>query len=88
VRDLFLDAYPLARRSARVHSAKWSRVLRAAGVDREDLEAICVAEVWSKLNRFNPTKSSLPTFVERIIAMKTVSFLRRCRTRSGDPASC
>lgn len=81
MRDLFQDAYPLARRSSRVHSAKWSRVLRAAGVDREDLEAICIAEVWSKLNRYNPAKSSLRTFVERIIAMKTVSFLRRCRTR-------
>jgi RNA polymerase sigma factor (sigma-70 family) len=56
-------------------------VLRAAGLDREDLEAICIAEVWSKLKRFNPAKSSLPTFVERIVAMKSVSFLRRCRTR-------
>lgn len=78
---LFDHAYPLARRAARVHSAKWLRVLRAAGVDREDLEAICIAEVWSKLKRFNSEKSSLPTFVERIVAMKTVSFLRRCRTR-------
>ena len=79
MRHLFQDVYPLARRSACVHSAKWSRVLRAAGVDREDLEAICIAEVWSKLKRFNSAKSSLPTFVERIVAMKTVSFLRRCR---------
>jgi RNA polymerase sigma factor (sigma-70 family) len=81
VPDLFQEAHPLARRAAQVHSARWFRVLRAAGYDRQDLEAICIAEVWSKINRFNPTKSSLPTFVERIVAMKTVSFLRRCRTR-------
>ena len=83
--DFFHDAYPLARRAARVHSAKWLHVLRAAGHDREDLEVVCIAEVWGKLNGFNPTKSSLPTFVERIIATKTVSFLRRCRARKRMP---
>jgi RNA polymerase sigma factor (sigma-70 family) len=79
--DSFQEAYPLARRAAQVHSARWSRVLRAAGHDRDDLEAVCIAEVWGKLHRFNPTKSSLPTFVERIVSTKAVSFLRRCRAR-------
>ena len=91
VQDLFHVAYPLARRAAQVHSAKWFRVLRAAGHDREDLEATCIAEVWRKLHRFNPTKSSLPTFVERIVTRKAVSFLRRCkarkRTRTGADAT-
>jgi RNA polymerase sigma factor (sigma-70 family) len=81
VPDLFHDAYPLARRAARVHSARWLHVLRAAGFDREDLEAVCLAEVWLNLGCFNPVRSSLRTFVERIVATKTVSFLRRCRTR-------
>jgi len=79
--DLFHAAYPLARRVAQVHSAKWVRVLRAAGHDRDDLEAVCIAEVWAKLHRFNPTKSSLPTFVERIVTSKAFSFLRRCKAR-------
>jgi RNA polymerase sigma factor (sigma-70 family) len=78
--DSFQEAYPLARRAARAQSATWSRVLRAAGLDREDLEAACVAEVWLNLGCFNPLKSSLRTFVERVVATKTVSFLRRCRT--------
>jgi RNA polymerase sigma factor (sigma-70 family) len=82
VPDLFHDAYPLARRAARVHSARWLRALRAAGFDREDLEAACLAEVWLNLGCFNPVRSSLRTFVERIVATKTVSFLRRCRTRN------
>ena len=81
VPDLFHDAYPLARRAARVHSARWLRALRAAGFDREDLEAACLAEVWLNLGCFNPVRSSLPTFVERIVATKTISFLRRCRAR-------
>jgi RNA polymerase sigma factor (sigma-70 family) len=85
--DLFQKAYPVARRSARAHSAKWSRVFRAAGLDREDLEAACVAEVWSKLSRFNPMKASLPTFIEHIVASKSVTILRRCiaRKRTQEP---
>jgi RNA polymerase sigma factor (sigma-70 family) len=86
VPDLFHDAYPLARKAARVQSAKWMRLLRASGHEREDLEVVCIAEVWGKLNRFDPTKSSLPTFVERIIATMTISFLRRCRARKRMPA--
>jgi RNA polymerase sigma factor (sigma-70 family) len=79
--DLFQDAYPLARRAARAQSATWSRVLRGAGLDREDLEAACIAEVWLNLARFNPMKASLRAFVERVVATKAISILRRCRAR-------
>jgi DNA-directed RNA polymerase specialized sigma24 family protein len=86
VSDIFRSAYPLALRAARAYSARWRDVLRAGGLDREDLESSCISEVWRNIGRFDSSKSSFRTFVERIVASKTASFLRKCQAHKRAPS--
>jgi RNA polymerase sigma factor (sigma-70 family) len=75
--DLFLKAYQLARRAAKTQSSSALRVLSAIGIDCEDLEQEVVTALWLSLGRFDPLRASLPTFVERVVATKTTSLVRR-----------
>lgn len=76
-KSLFLEAYPVARRAVQVRSAMFARVLRLAGLDRDDLEQELLLELFRALTRFDPTRASLPTYVDRVIAAKGISMIRR-----------
>jgi len=78
---LFLSAYPLAHRAAGIRSAAAAGLLNSDGIDREDLVQELVLEVWIELSRFDPLRSSLRTFIERVIASKTASEIRTRHTQ-------
>jgi RNA polymerase sigma factor (sigma-70 family) len=79
----FLAIYPLARRAAEVRTA--AAVARATVVpaDREDLAQEALVAVWRALPHYNPSRASLRTFVERVIATRFASLMR---TRRRKPA--
>lgn len=79
--SLFFEAYPFARRAVEVRSAKYARALRATGLDRDDLEQELLVELFRALSRFDPFRASLSTYVERVIAAKAISVIRRERAQ-------
>lgn len=77
VRDvLFLEAYPFARRAAQMRAATFPRSIYE---DREDLEQHALVSVWAAIHRFDKSRASLRTFVERIVASSISSISRRMR---------
>ncbi len=78
---LFLQALPLARRAARVRSARYDRILDALGLDREDLEQDAMAGLWNVLPRFDPTRASLRTYAERVVTTTITSTIRRATAK-------
>jgi RNA polymerase sigma-70 factor, ECF subfamily len=78
---IFESAHPLALRSAQSRSR--TAVARGAvpESEREDLEQEALVAVWRALPRYNPSRASLRTFVERVVATRLASFMRarRCR---------
>ena len=75
--ELFLEAYPLAGRATWVRSAPVIHLVRDAALDREDLKQEVLVGVWVALSRFDPLRASLRTFVERIVANRITSLVRR-----------
>jgi RNA polymerase sigma factor (sigma-70 family) len=84
--DLFDLMYPLARRAANVRAS--SVIPRYDYLDREDLEQDGLVAVLAAIDRYDVSRSSLRTFVERIVSNRTASILRRDRagkrTQSAD----
>jgi RNA polymerase sigma factor (sigma-70 family) len=76
--DLFDRAHRLARRAAEVRSS--GETLRYVDIDREDLVQEGLISVWTALDRFDISRASLRTFVERVVSNKIGSVLRRART--------
>ena len=74
---LFLDAYPFARRAAQVRSA--AAISRHNEIEREDLEQEALVSVLASIPRFDRSRASLRTFVERIVATSIASVFRRLR---------
>lgn len=76
----FLSIYPLARRAAQVRAA--SRVASGAvfQADREDLSQEGLLACWRALRHFDPTRASLPTFLDRVVANRVASVIRSSRT--------
>ena len=74
--DLFDLAYPLAQRAARVRA---SAIPRYDYFDREDLEQDALAAVLAALDRYDESRASLRTFVERVASNGVASTLRRVR---------
>lgn len=77
--QVFLQAFPFAVRAARARSAAAAAVCGAGFIDREDLTQEALTAVWTALPRFDSTRASLRTFVERIVASKIRSVFRRVR---------
>jgi len=73
---VFSEAYPLARRSAEVRAAAVVSGVPFANVDREDLQQEALMGVWRELGRFDSSRASLRTFVERVVHSKIASALR------------
>lgn len=83
---LFLEAYPLARRAAQVRAAAFALCVDQ---DREDLEQQALASVWAAINRFDKSRASLRTFVERVVASSMSSISRRMRAQKrAKPPDC
>jgi RNA polymerase sigma-70 factor (ECF subfamily) len=77
VRDaLFQQAYPLARRAVQVRAA--SGAMRPG--DREDFEQEALLGLWIALRRYDPSRASLRTFVERLTDNRFASLMRRRRS--------
>lgn len=79
----FQVAYPLARRAAQVRATAAVRSGAVPSFDREDLEQEGLVACWRALPRFDPTRASLRTFVERVVVAHLTSLYRarRCRPR-------
>ena len=71
----FMAVYPLARRAAEVRTA----TIVCQVEDREDLVQEALAAVWHALQFFDPSRASLRTFVERIVANRVASLMRTRR---------
>jgi RNA polymerase sigma factor (sigma-70 family) len=86
-----LQAYPYTIRAAR---ARYASVVAFCGngvLDLEDVQQEAVIAVWLALKSFDPNKASLRTFVERVVASKVQSALRRTRAAKRtkrDPSTC
>lgn len=82
----FAEAYPIARRAAEVRSAAAMATNHSTIVDREDLEQEAMLGLCRALPLFDPSRGSLRTFVERVIATKIASALRAQRVLRRVPA--
>jgi len=78
----FQEAYPMARRAAQVRSAAAVALGAASPADRDDLEQEALLRVWQALPRYDPTKASLRTFVERVAGRRFASLLPPRRRRA------
>ncbi len=72
----FQEIYPTIRRVAEVRAAGVARVYGLSETERKDLEQDAVSHVWRNLDRYDASRSSLKTFVERIVANLVTSYLR------------
>lgn len=77
---VFAEAYPMARRAAARRSAAAVSAVTSGLLDREDMEQQAMVALWKALSRFDPTRGSLRTFVERVIFTDAVSTLRAQRS--------
>jgi RNA polymerase sigma factor (sigma-70 family) len=84
---LFAKAYPFAKRAVSVQSAIFAHSLRAAGYDREDLEQEVLLELFRALSHFDSRLSALRTFVDRVIARKAISVIRRIIAEKRRPTA-
>lgn len=74
----FASVYAIARRAAAVRSA--GAVSRGVvSADREDLQQEALLAVWKALPRHDPSRASLRTFVEIVVATRMASLLRSRR---------
>jgi len=73
---LFEQAYPLVRRAVQVRAA--SGAMRPG--DREDFEQEALLGLWIALRRYDPSRASLRTFVERITDNRFASLMRYRRS--------
>jgi DNA-directed RNA polymerase specialized sigma24 family protein len=70
------EAYPFARRAVEVRSFATASAIGPMIRDRKDVEQEAIVGLWRALPSFDPSKSSLRTFVERVIASWVTSVLR------------
>jgi RNA polymerase sigma factor (sigma-70 family) len=78
---LFDDLYPMIRRVAGVRAAMVARMCGLSYDERADLEQDAALEAWRKLSVFDSSRSSIRTFVERIISNQMASAVRRLRAQ-------
>ena len=81
----FDHAYPLALRAAEVRVAGAAAAGRLTTADREDWIQELVLAAWRALPRFDATRGSLRTYVERVVANRCCSLLRSPRAATDEP---
>jgi RNA polymerase sigma-70 factor (ECF subfamily) len=77
---LFEQAYPLVRRAVQVRAAAAVATGRATAADREDLEQEAFLGLWTALRRYDASRASLRTFLERVADKRFASLMRRRRS--------
>jgi RNA polymerase sigma factor (sigma-70 family) len=75
----FEDAYPIMRRVAGARAASLAEIYGLSLDERLDLEQDAALHVWRRLGIFDPSQSSLKTFVEYVVANHLTSAIRRLR---------
>ena len=76
---VFDQALPLALRAVQVRAAAAVGTGRVAAADREDLEQDALLGLWMALRRYDASRASLRTFLERVADKRFASLLRRRR---------
>jgi len=80
------NAVTHARRAAMVHAANAVAAGRVLRDDREDLAQDAMLGLVRELPKFDGTRASLPTFIERVISTRVASAIRRRRASKRVPA--
>ena len=75
----FHHALPLALRAVQVRAAAAVATGRATAADRKDLEQEALLGLWMALRRYDASRASLRTFLERVADKRFASLLRRRR---------
>mgnify|MGYP000262398163 CR=1 FL=1 len=75
----FDPALPLALRAVQVRAAAAVASGRATAAEREDLEQEALLGLWMALRRYDASRASLRTFLERVADKRFASLLRRRR---------
>ena len=76
-RQTFQEHYPIALRSAKVRSAAAATSGHIADSERPDLEQDLVIAAWRALPSYDPLRSTMRTFTERVVANTFKSFIRQ-----------
>lgn len=79
VEATFEQAYPLALRAAQVRATAAVLSGAARNADRDDLQQEGLNACWRALPHFDPTRASLRTFIERVVAARLASVVRSAR---------
>jgi len=75
----FEQAYPIARRAAKVRATAAVASGAILVADREDFEQEGLTACWRALPQFNSGRASLRTFIERVVASRSASLVRTAR---------
>ncbi len=75
----FVAIYPLARRSAQVRTAAAVARATIAPADREDLVQEALTAAWRAIPSYDPSRGSMRTYVELVIASRFASLMRARR---------
>jgi RNA polymerase sigma-70 factor (ECF subfamily) len=81
----FYAAYPAARRAAQVYGAAAVVASALPATNRSDFEQEALLGVWRALPHFDPTRASLRTFAERVVANQIASTARAQRAVRRTP---
>ena len=73
----FDHALPLALRAVQVRAAAAVATGRATAADRKDLEQEALLGLWIALRRYDPSRASLRTFLERVADKRFATLIRR-----------
>jgi RNA polymerase sigma factor (sigma-70 family) len=75
----FMAVLPLALRAAEVRTSAAVARAQMAPADREDVNQEALVAVWKALPHYDPSRASLRTFVEWVIATRFASLMRSRR---------
>jgi len=73
----FHHALPLALRAVQVRAAAAVATGRATAADRKDLEQEALLGLWMALRRYDASRASLRTFLERVAGKRFATLMRR-----------
>lgn len=89
VQEAYLHAVPAGVRAASVQFARFSGVFCSTVLSREDVIQDSLLTLWAFIPRYDSTRASPRTFIERIVANRVVSLVREVRAvRRGSGKTC
>lgn len=75
----FAEAIPIVLRTARAKAVSMMAASGDRAFERDDFVQESLIAVWRRLRRYDPRRSSLQTFIDRIVTSAFRSILRRQR---------